>query len=392
MLRFLILSTHHSHYIPSMKLSQLSFLFVAVIALSCKKNNSEPDVNNSKLSLPENPFNYEQLSQQNVYTDAFTQAQNNTPSHNPVTNWGATLGRVLFYDNLLSINQTISCSSCHQQEFAFSDTATLSVGFGGGTTGRHSMGLINAQFYASGRFFWDERAATLEDQVLMPIQDPVEMGMHLDTLVKRLRNTNYYPSLFESAFGDSAISAERISLALAQFVRSITSGNTRFDKAIGTHEVTEPFPTFSAQENLGKEIFFGSKNVNCSSCHITRAFVGDTPRNNGVRNGDLGAYATHQIDQLKGAFKAPSLINISRRPPYMHNGSIKNLMEVVEHYNSRLNNFDQHLDPHLFDTTGNPMKMNLTQQEKEALVAFMKTLDDEQLLTHEAYSNPFVGE
>jgi cytochrome c peroxidase len=119
------------------------------------------------------------------------QGFDNTPADNPITDAGATLGRVLFYDPQLSQNGTISCASCHQQELGFSDSAVLSEGFEGGLTGRNSMGLADARFYAAGHFFWDERAATLEDQVLMPIQDPVEMGLTLPELVARVEAQPY---------------------------------------------------------------------------------------------------------------------------------------------------------------------------------------------------------
>ena len=124
----------------------------------------------------------------------------NTPASNRTTNAGATLGRVLFYDRRLSVNDRVSCSSCHQQQFAFSDTAKLSRGFAGGFTGRHSMGLANARFYANARFFWDERAASLEAQVLQPIQDATEMGMTLPNVLTKLSATTYYPALFAAAF------------------------------------------------------------------------------------------------------------------------------------------------------------------------------------------------
>ena len=133
------------------------------------------------------------------------------------------MGRVLFYDKKLSANGTIACASCHKQDKGFSDDAILSVGFDGGLTGRHSMTLINARFYQRGRFFWDERAATLEEQVLMPFEDPVEMGMTLEEVVQMVQEQPYYPVLFENAFGSQEITSDKIAKALAQFVRSIVS-------------------------------------------------------------------------------------------------------------------------------------------------------------------------
>lgn len=177
----------------------------------------------------------------------------NNPANNTITNNGATLGRVLFYDKNLSVNKTISCASCHNASFGFSDTAVLSKGFAGGRTGRHSMSLINARFYQRGRFFWDERAATLEEQVLMPFQDQTEMGMTIPTLLQRVREQAFYAPLMNNAFGDTAINSNRIALALAQFVRSIVSSSSKYD--VGRAQTNNPvanFANFTAEENEGK--------------------------------------------------------------------------------------------------------------------------------------------
>ncbi len=190
------------------------------------------------LNLPDTPFDYATLDLPAHFTTNVPGQPlptsiigfDNTPSDNPITNDGATLGRVLFYDKKLSANGTISCASCHQQNKGFSDDATLSLGYNGGTTGRHSMTLINSRFYQRGRFFWDERAATLEEQVLMPLQDPVEMGMTLEQVISTVEQQAYYPDLFEKAFGSQEVDADRIAKALAQFVRSIVSYSSRYDE------------------------------------------------------------------------------------------------------------------------------------------------------------------
>ncbi|TXC76986.1 cytochrome-c peroxidase [Luteibaculum oceani] len=343
-----------------------------------------------ELRIPAEPYNYQQLAFHEAYQDNFTQVQDNESAENVISNWGATLGRVLFYDKKLSKNNRISCASCHIQAHGFSDTARFSTGFEGGKTTRHSMSLINARYYASGRFFWDERAATLEEQVLMPIQDKVEMGMPLDSLELKLAKTSYYPWLFKKAFGSDSIHATLIAKALAQFVRSIVSSDTKYHAAKGNRDPKSPFPGFTFQENLGKEIFFGSKKVNCSSCHITNAFVAANPRNNGVRNGDFGTYQTSGNPQDVGAFKSTTLVDIASRGPYMHDGSMATLEEVIEHYNSGLTNGDGNLDRHIVDENGEGFKMNMNKEEKEALLAFLKTLSSENIRSHEAYSNPFI--
>ena len=161
----------------------------------------------------------------------FGGALDNTPDSNPVTDAGATLGRVLFYDPRLSANDRVACASCHIQAFGFSDTARLSLGFAGGRTRRHSMGLANARLYRSGRFFWDERAASLEAQVVMPIEDATEMGMPLGALATKLAATPYYPPLFRAAFGTPEVTGDRVARALAQFVRALVSSESRFVRA-----------------------------------------------------------------------------------------------------------------------------------------------------------------
>ena len=153
--------------------------------------NDFPDL----LNLPETPYNYADMSLPEHFYNRRVEDEDNTPQNNQITNIGATLGRVLFYDKKLSANNTIACASCHSQSNAFADPRQFSVGFEGGMTGRNSMGLSNAKYYENGSFFWDERASTLEDQTLMPIQDHVEMGMTLSQLVIKIQGEAYYQSL-----------------------------------------------------------------------------------------------------------------------------------------------------------------------------------------------------
>ena len=168
-------------------------------------------------------------------------ATDNTPYDNPATDDGATLGRVLFYDTRLSANDSVSCASCHLQRHGFSDPRRFSVGFDGRSTRRHAMSLTNARYYARGRFFWDERAETLEAQVLVPIEDPIEMGLPLEALEEKLRAAPYYPPLFERAFGSRAITADRIARALAQFVRALASLGHRHPLTICSRSCKKAF-------------------------------------------------------------------------------------------------------------------------------------------------------
>ncbi|QJR35988.1 cytochrome c peroxidase [Gemmatimonas groenlandica] len=307
----------------------------------------------------------------------------NTPASNITTNAGATLGRVLFYDRRLSANDRVSCSSCHQQQFAFSDTSRLSHGFAGGFTGRHSMGLANSRFYASARFFWDERAASLEAQVLQPIQDATEMGMTLPNVIAKLSATTYYPALFSAAFGTSEITSDRVSLALSQFVRSLVSVNSKFDRAFGVNGVPNFAATFTAQELAGQDLFNGR--AGCARCHGTNAHISD-----GVHNTGLDATIT-DAGAGNGRFKAPSLRNIAVRPPYMHDGRFQTLEQVIAFYDSGVQN-NPGLDNRLRGGGGGngpPLRLNLSAAERASLVAFLGTLTDNTFLTDVRFSNPF---
>ena len=332
--------------------------------------------------LPEVPFNYSPTLPPH-YTAPPVQDTDNTPVNNPVTNEGATLGRVLFYDKLLSANQTISCASCHQQANGFSDPATLSIGFEGGETGRNSMGLANARYYNNGRFFWDERAATLEDQVLMPIQDGVEMGLTLEQLVTRVAAQSYYPALFEDAFGTAEVTSERISLALAQFVRSMVNTQSKYDQGLAAQPI---FSNFTPQENLGLRVFRDPLRGNCLACHGTEpAFVAPGARNNG-----LDLVTAEDEGAGNGRFKVNSLRNIALTAPYMHDGRFQTLTEVVTFYNSGIQNH-ANLDPALRDpNTQMPRQFYLTAEEQAALVAFLNTLTDPTFATDPRFADPFV--
>ncbi len=320
-------------------------------------------------------------------------SNDNTPADNPTTDDGATLGRVLFYDTNLSLNRTIACASCHKQANGFSDPATLSVGFDGGSTRRHSMGLTNARYFARERAFWDERALSLEDQALKPIQDSVEMGLTLTELVTRVNALSYYDELFLNTFGDDTATTDRIAKALAQFDRSLVSYNSRYD--VARAQVTDPnppFPGFTPQENMGKQIFNGPGR--CITCHITESQINANvaPFNNGLdvdTSEDEGVFETTGLPQHRGAFKVPSLRNIGVRAPYMHDGRFASLAEVVEFYNSGIQPH-VNLAPQLRAPGGEPIRLNLTQAEKDALVAFLHTLTDTAFLADERFDDPFV--
>lgn len=337
--------------------------------------------------LPATPYDYESIQYpQHFIDDPLLNLINTLGNNNAVTNEGATLGRVLFYDKNLSANNAVSCASCHHQDKGFSDGLALSPGFEGALTGRNSMAIVNTNFQR--RFFWDERANTLEQQVLMPIQDPVEMGMDLADLEIKLAGLPYYADLFTDAFGDSVITADRISLALSQFLQSIRSFKSKYDIGLATN-----FIYFSEEEKTGMEMYF-SGNFNCNHCHTTQNFGGVTNEINGLQlnpiDNGIGGISGDADDM--GKFKSVSLRNISLTAPYMHDGRFQTLEEVIDFYST-----DIQAHPYLDDrlatnaqTGGPPKQFNFTDAEKLALIAFLGTLTDYDLITNPIYSDPFA--
>lgn len=375
----------------------------SVLLMACNKNSSTsaPPPHNpvdpvaAVLNLPATPFNYSNIGLPAYLNTPNILGQVNTPGNNPITDNGATLGRVLFYDKSLSINNTISCASCHKQANGFSDPVAKSSGFNGGLTGRNSMTIINAKYYPNGRFFWDQRAATLEEQSLMPIQDLVEMGMTLPALETKLRGLAYYPPLFQKAFGDTAINSSRIASAISQFVRSVVSFQSKYDigrnafPAAPAPPPNAPFPNFTAQENRGKEIFL-SPLGGCAPCHGSETFTAPEEKNNGLdmATTDRGFGAVVNNMNLDGTFKSGTLRNVELTAPYMHDGRFTNLEQVVEHYSTGVRNHPN-LSPQLRLPNGMPRQANLSNEDKAALVAFLKTLTDNTIAADVKYSNPF---
>lgn len=363
------------------------FIFICSFA-ACRKDPSVEPVQQHVPVLPEQPYDYVSAS---AFPAAFLYPPlnfiNSEPAENPSTDWGATLGRVLFYDTQLSDNNTISCSSCHKQANGFSDPERYSRGFLGGHTSRNSMAILNTRF--SFRYFWDQRATGLEQQVMMPIMNSVEMGTDTNELPARLATLSYYPGLFEKAFGTSEITNTRIAYALAQFVRSINSWNSRYDEGLLNN-----FSGFSQMENDGRT-YFMSGQFNCNHCHTTNNFYTTQALNNGIDAfppPDSGRAVITGDPADVGKFKVPTLRNIALTAPYMHDGRFATLEEVVEHYNSGIQanpNLDDRLTVEGI-TGGTPKQYNMTAYQKAAIVAFLRTLTDESLVSDPKYSDPFV--
>lgn len=333
-------------------------------------------------------------------------SMDNMPVTNPTTDAGATLGRYLFYDKDLSSTRRLSCSSCHIQRFGFSDTARFSLKFDGTRTRRNSPSLAHLRFQRDGQFFWDNRAATLEEQPNGPFFGG-EMGMTASTLVNRVKGKSYYKSMFTAAFGSSTVTAERINRALAQFMRSMNTFGSKYrygvDHTTGNPETT-PFVNFTAQENQGKDLFMDITRGNCQACHTRNVMVQQGAQNIGL---DL-AYADNGVGAVTGAtgqngkFSVPSLVNVALTAPYMHDGRFRTLEEVVNFYSDsvkahpNLSGFLRTIIPGTINPNNNtcdtcpPRIPHYSATEKAALVAFLRTLTDTVLTTDIRWSNPYV--
>ena len=339
------------------------------------------------LRLPETPFHYAGIDLPAHFKTQAARRFDNTSSDNPLTDNGATLGRALFYDTRLSVNNTIACGSCHEQKRAFSDPKRVSKGFEGQLGDRNAMSLVNLRYHPRGRFFWDERARSLEQQVLMPIQSKVELGQDLNRLVEILSRDGRYPELFRKAFGDSAISRERIARALAQLVRSMVSYQSKYDECLAkASSVRSDFEGFTAQENRGKTLFLRR----CANCHMPRGqaahFIMIRPQNNGLdadpKNNDGGVGDLTLNGPQVGLFKSPSLRNVELTAPYMHDGRFATLEAVIDHYSTGVKRH-----PNLSGRLRR--RLNFTTEQKAALVAFLKTLSDKKFITDPKFSDPF---
>lgn len=310
-------------------------------------------------------------------------------SDNLLTMQGVMLGRMLFYETMLSADGTQACASCHLQEFAFTDTARFSVGIRGAKGGRNAMSVFNMAWNEN-QFFWDGRADLLRHQSLLPIQDGLEMDETLENVVGKLAESHMYKNQFIRVFGTDEITSEKISLALEQFMNSITSTNSKYDAFLLDSSV------FNLSENRGLRLFNTEYNpffpeqsgADCQHCHSGLNFENDKYMNNGLDAtfADIGREAATGSAQDRGKFKVTSLRNIALTAPYMHDGRFNSLEDVVEHYNSEII-ASATLDPALEQTREKGLL--LTEQDKKDLVAFLKTLTDKDLTNNNNYSNPF---
>lgn len=318
----------------------------------------------------------------------------------------ATLGSVLFYDKQLSANNKVSCASCHKQSLAFSDDVAFSKGFSGQLTKRNSLSLASTPNFESSYnggsssvffpgmqagFFWDERAFSIAEQSKITLEDDIEMGVNMYELADKLETIPYYQVLFSKAYGTSQVDPAKITDALEEFINSFVSVSSPFDK--GLNQQSNPFAdfaNFSRQENLGKSLF----NTHCSGCHASNfTTLAETTANNGLDLDyeDRGLGARTNLAQDNGRFKVPFLRNVALTAPYMHDGRFATLAEVIDHYSSGIQDHPN-LDVRLrdrFDTQAGPLRLNFSDEEKAALVAFLHTVTDNKFIQEERFADPF---
>lgn len=374
---------------------KISILALAALTIAsfqaCKKEGN--GTISREPSLPSEPFKYSELPQGSTMMNPFGSIQPNDHK--------ATLGRVLFYETQLSVNNTTSCGTCHVQTKGFGTSNRFDAGFNGGMTSRNVPPITNPGTQTS--YFWDMRESNLSAMVTQPIANHIEMGLEEpDYMVAKLKNIPYYQNLFANAFGSEEINASRIGEALSHFVGSMVSPASKFDEGVATN-----FANFTELENIGRQLFMND--LPCAQCHGGDNFHGwgSTPANIGLETDytDNGIPGTdwNTGETMDGWFKVPSLRNVELTAPYMHDGRFQTLEEVVEFYNSGIQPHPQlsfalregwnGFPGDIFGTpagTGSPLRMNLNTLQKQALVAFLKTLTDDSVIRHEKFSDPFA--
>jgi cytochrome c peroxidase len=308
----------------------------------------------------------------------------NIPADNPLTREGVYLGRILFYETRLSANNKVSCESCHQQRLAFTDGRAFSQGIDSISTPRSSMSLTNLLWGRS--FFWDGRAAGLEQQAATPLSAPHEMGQSLERSAERLRHTRLYPPLFRSAFGTDSITGDQIVKALSQFERTLISADSRYDRYLrGQYQP-------NSTEARGMALFMKSpsmerniRGANCEHCHASPRFSLEQFHNNGLDSipSDPGRETLTGLPADRGRFKVPTLRNIALTAPYMHDGRFRTLEEVLDHYSEHIHN-SASLSPVLQNA------VRLTGQEKKDIISFLHMLTDSAFITDPRFSNPNI--
>lgn len=366
-----------SAYLYSMK--QIIFFLLLLFVLACTRQQSEMS---DLLHVPYQP------TFTTIGTDLpFPKME--IPTDNPMTQEGFELGRRLFYDPILSIDSTISCSSCHHLASSFTDSRSVSLGVDQTPGNRSSMSLLNIGYHLSG-LFWDGRSHTLEAQALIPIEDPLEMKEAWPQVIKKLKQHPEYPILFRKAFGiedRDLIQKELVVKAIAQFERRlISSGTSKYDL------VKKGLATYTTDEAIGEDLFFDItpevKDAECGNCHNAPFFTTFEYANNGLDEiTDVANFEDKGRGQItkdiydNGKFRIPGIRNVALTAPYMHDGRFETLEEVLEHYNN-----GGHPSPSVHPLI---RPLYLTDLEKQQIIAFLHTLTDTAFVQNEAFANPF---
>jgi len=362
-------------------------LAAAVLVFSCRKEPALPKEATTYGTTPINP--------KSIFPEKYGMPA--LPSDNPLTEEGVYLGRMLFYDPVLSIDSTISCASCHAQEHAFADPNRYSTGVFGLTTNRNAPPLYNLAY--SRVFFWDARQKTLRELVLEPIQAHNEMALTLPLLKKRLSAIPRYQQWFRKAFG-SEPDVFNMTLAMEQFLLTLVSKDAKFTKMWPGN-----FDLLTAQELDGLRLYNGLVDVNpltgalsggadCFHCHGSVFAQANNPNFGGIANNGLDAVITDKgfggitgRSSDIGTFKTPSLLNVGLTAPYMHDGRFTTLDEVINHYSDQIKYASPNLNPQI--KVHGPKQRLLSPSEKAALKAFLLTMSDTVFVNNPAYKNPF---
>lgn len=314
------------------------------------------------------------------------------PADNPLTVEGVELGRKLFYEKQLSRDNSISCASCHSPEVAFSDPNQFSEGVDGQIGVRNSMALINLGWQTS--FFWDGRAESLEEQILEPVKDPHEMDQSWTTTVSKLNQSTQYNNDFFTAFGVEEFDSTHVVKAIAQFLRTMISGSSKYDVM---YKYQNSLPLTPAEQTIwdnitvedwaGMDVFFSLSGGDCLHCHDGALAQVNMFANNGLDAtfDDPGRMIVTGNPNDEGKFKVPTLRNIELTAPYMHDGRFSSLAEVVNHYSIGLKN-SATIDPMMeFADQGG---VQLDEQERQLLITFLKTFTDEKFVNNTDFQDP----
>lgn len=370
--------------------STFLLIFFALISISW----TGPDPAKENLSFPYKLYEYYTIYVPSSYL------YNNVDRE--INSNYANLGRVLFYDKKLSSDGSSSCASCHKQEYSFGDNQAFSAGINDVLTTRNSTNLNDLGWQRGDGFFWDFSQRTLNDAVLQPILNPSELGLEFDELIQKLEATDYYLPLFQYAFEEEEITKEKIAIALTEFIKSMTTLNSKYDRVMGG------FNNFTVQEKLGQQLYVN----NCMNCHTAPQF--GTGRSRSVYNEDL-FILNNGLDSIYNdegwqapidgsntlfnpyaIFKTPTLRNLKYSAPYMHDGRFETLEEVIDFYSREVqlneNSFGNFYYGVKLDSITGERGFLYTKNEKEAMLAFLKTLNDPFLVSQPNWSDPFLEE